>query len=70
MLEVIADYKLLVKHIETFCNEDNNKLRAIARVTSYMSAEKNKIRMNSFLMHTVTTDHLYGCYTVAEIIIS
>ena len=35
-------------HVNHLCNKANKKLRALARVTSYMTLEKKKIVMNSF----------------------
>ena len=49
MLEVKVYYKLnFDEHMKTLCRKANNKLRASARATPYMSAEKNKIMMKSF----------------------
>ena len=49
MLGVKIDYKLnFNKHVKTLCSKANNKLRALARATPYMSVEKKKILMNSF----------------------
>ena len=35
-------------HVKHLCNKANKKLRALARVTPYMTLEKKKIIMNSF----------------------
>ena len=35
-------------HVNHLCNKANKKLRALARVTSYMTLEERKIVMNSF----------------------
>ena len=56
-------------HVNHLCNNANKKLRALARVTPYMTLEKKKIVMNSFLMHSLTTAALSGCFTVLKIII-
>ena len=49
MLGVKIDYKLnFDEHVKTLCSKANNKLRALARTTPYMSVEKKKILMNSF----------------------
>ena len=49
MLEVKVYYKLnFDEHMKTLCRKANNKLRASARATPYMSVEKNEIMMNSF----------------------
>ena len=49
MLGVKIDYKLnFDEHVKTLCSKANNKLRALARATPYMSIEKRKILMNSF----------------------
>ena len=49
LLGVKIDSKLSFdKHIKTICKKASNKLRALARVTPYMSIEKKKILMNSF----------------------
>ena len=46
---VKIDYKLdFDEHVKTLCSKANNKLRALARATPYMSVEKKKILMNSF----------------------
>ena len=43
MLGVKIDYKLnFNKHVKTLCSKANNKLRALARATSYMNVEKKK----------------------------
>ena len=40
MLGVKIDYKLnFDEHVKTLCNKVNNKLRALARATPYMSVE-------------------------------
>ena len=49
ILGVRIDYKLnFHEHVKTLCSKENNKLRALARATPYMSVEKKKILMNSF----------------------
>ena len=49
MLGVKINYKLnFDKHVKTLWSKANNKLRALARTTPYMSVEKKKILMNSF----------------------
>ena len=54
MLGVKIDYKLnFDEHMKTLCSKANNKLRALARATPYMSVEKKKILMNSFFQRTV-----------------
>ena len=35
-------------HVKGLCKKANNKLRALARTTPYMSLEKKKLLMNSF----------------------
>ena len=48
MLGVKIDYKLnFDEYVKTLYSKANNKLRALARTTSYMSVEKKKILMNS-----------------------
>ena len=71
MLGVKIDYKLIFdEHVKTLCSKVNNKLRALARTTPYMSVEKKKILMNSFFNHSLTTAPLHGCYTALEITVS
>ena len=41
MLGVIIDSKLNFDYVNHLCNKANKKLRALARVTSYMTIEKN-----------------------------
>ena len=36
-------------HVNHLCNKADKKLRALSRVTPYMSLEKRKVVMNSFL---------------------
>ena len=49
LLGVNIDSKLnLVCHVNHLCDKANKKLRALARVTPYMTLEKKKIVMNSF----------------------
>ena len=49
MLGVKIDYKLnFDEHVKTLCSKSNNKLRALARTTPYMSVDQKKILMNSF----------------------
>ena len=49
MLGVNIDSKLTFdSHVNHLCNKANTKLRALARVTPYMTLEKKKIVMNSF----------------------
>ena len=41
ILGVKIDYKLnFDKHVKTLCSKDNNKMRPLARATSYMSFKK------------------------------
>ena len=41
ILGVKIDCKLnFDKHVKTLCSKDNNKMRALARATSYMSFKK------------------------------
>ena len=35
-------------HVKGFCKKANNRLRALARATPYMSLEKKKLPMNYF----------------------
>ena len=35
-------------HVTNLCNKANRKLRALARITPYMTLEKKKLVMNSF----------------------
>ena len=49
LLDVKIDNKLNVDiHVKGICTKANNKLRAFARATSYMSLEKKKLLMTSF----------------------
>ena len=49
LLGVTIDCKLnFDSHVKHLCNKANKKLRALARVTPYMTLEKKKIIMNSF----------------------
>ena len=49
MLGVKIDYKLnFDEQVKTLCSKANNKLRALATTTPYMSVEQKKILMNSF----------------------
>ena len=49
ILGVKTDSKLnFDRHVNHLCNNANKKLKALARVTPYMTLEKKKIVMNSF----------------------
>ena len=49
LLGVNSDSKLNFDcHVNHLCNKANKKLRALAKVTTYMTLEKKKIVMNSF----------------------
>ena len=49
MLGVKFDYKVnFDEYVKTLCSKAINKLRALARATSYMNVEKKKILMKSF----------------------
>ena len=49
LLGVKIDNKLnFYTHYKGLCKKVNNKLRALARATPYMSLEKKKLLMNSF----------------------
>ena len=49
LLGVKIDYKLTFhNHVANLCKKTNNKLRALARATPYMTIEKRKHLMNSF----------------------
>ena len=39
------------KHIKTICKKASNKLRALARVTPYMTIKKKEVLMNSQFNH-------------------
>ena len=46
---VKSDSKLSFdKHIKTICKKASSKLRALARVTPYMTIKKENVLMNSF----------------------
>ena len=60
MLGVKTDYKLnFNEHVKTICSKANNKLRASARATPYMSVEKKKILIFNAQFNYCP---LYGCY--------
>ena len=49
LLGVKIDSKFVFeKHIKTICKTASNKLRALARDTSYITIQKKKVLMNSF----------------------
>ena len=49
MLGIKIDNKLIFDtHVKGLCTKANNKLRALARATPYMSLKKKKLLMNSF----------------------
>ena len=49
LLGVNIDSKLTFdSHVSHLCNKANKKLRALARITPYMTLEKKKLVMNSF----------------------
>ena len=49
LLLVKIDYKLTFdNHVVNLCKKANNKLKALARATPYMTIEKRKLVMNSF----------------------
>ena len=49
LLGIKLDNKLTFdEHVSGLCEKAANKLRALARVTSYMSLPKNKLLLNSF----------------------
>ena len=55
LLGVKIDYKLAFdNHVANLCKKANNKLRALARATPYMTIEKRKLLMNSFFNAQVT----------------
>ena len=57
-------------HFKHLSNKTKKKLRALARVTLYITLEKKKIVMNFFfLMHSLATVPLFGCFTVVKITI-
>ena len=67
MLGVEFHYKLnFDKDMKTLCIKANNRLRTFARTTPYMSVSKKKILINSFFKTSLTTAHLYGCYTSVD----
>ena len=67
VLGVNIDCKLnFDSHVKHLCNKANKKLRALARVTPYMTLEKKKTIMNSFLMLNLITVLLFGCFTVVK----
>ena len=49
LLGVNIDYKLTFdNHVNILSKKANNKLRALARATSYMNIEKKKIKSSFF----------------------
>ena len=70
LLGVYIDSKLNFDcHIDQLCKKSRKKLRALARVTPYMTLEKKKIVMNSFLMPSLTTAPLFRCFIAVKITI-
>ena len=70
-LGVNIDSKLNFEyHVKHLCNKTNKNLRALARVTPYI-IQKRKKRCHKliFLMQSLTTAPLFGCYTALKIII-
>ena len=59
LLGIKTDNKLnFDTHVKGLCAKANNKLRAIARATPYMSLEKKKLLMNSFFNAQFNYCHL------------
>ena len=53
LIRVKIDSKLLFdNHIKTICKKENNKLRALARVTPYIAIKKKKVLMNFWMCHS------------------
>ena len=51
LLSVILDKNLnFMGHVNTMCKKAGQKLHALARIASYMNAEKLRIMMNTFVM--------------------
>ena len=68
LLGAKIDYKLTFdNYVANLCKKANNKLRALARATPYVTIEKRKLLMNSFSMHSLITAPLYGSYIVVAI---
>ena len=63
LLGVTFDKKLSFrKHVEELCKKANQKLHALARLSTYIDPIKSEILMNSFsLSHSLITVHLCGC---------
>ena len=70
LLDIKIDYKLTFdNHINTSCKKANNKLRVLARATSYMTIEKKKPLMNSFSMHNLIIVPFYECCIFVTVLI-
>ena len=62
LLGIKIDNKLnFDTHVKGLYTKANNKLRALARATPYMSFEKKKLRMKSFF--NAQFNYWYGLYT-------
>ena len=55
-------------HVSHLCNKANKKLRALASITPYMTLEKKKLVMNSFLMRSLITPLSFGCFIAVKIV--
>ena len=50
LLRITIDSELTFnKHITSLCSKANQKRRALARITKYMTIDKRKILLNSFV---------------------
>ena len=55
-------------HVSHLCKKANKKLRALARITPYMTLEKKKLVMNSFFNAQFITPLSFGCFIAVKIV--
>ena len=70
LLRVVIDSEVtFAKHIENLCRKTNQKLYTLARVANFMTLEKCRFLMKTFIFFQyIIIAPLYGCVTVENLI--
>ena len=70
LLGVMIDYKLnFEEHLSKVCDKANQKLNALARISSYMNINQRKRIMRAFISYQFGYCHLFGFSVAGKLII-
>ena len=70
LLGVKIDENLnFTEHITKLCQKGNQKLHALARISKFLSKDKLRISMKTFITSQLTTVHWHGCSRIEHLTI-